>query len=511
MDNLVGTRATTLRQLLKTKTVSAREIVAAHFDHIKRHEPAIDAFVCLTEELAQRQAAAVDEKVARGETLPPLAGVPVAIKDNMCVPGYKTTCASKILHNFVPDYQSTAVGRLFDAGAICLGKTNMDEFAMGSSTENSSLKPTRNPWNTNFVPGGSSGGSAAAVAAAFTTIALGSDTGGSIRQPASFCGVLGMKPTYGLVSRFGLVAFASSLDQIGPFARSVEDLALTLTAIAGHDPQDSTSLEYFFDDKGAKTQIKNGEVDFAKDLTLASAEDLVRGLRIGIIKELVGEGIDEDVRILIETAAKSFVKLGAQVDEVSIPQAVNALPTYYVLCTAEASANLARFDGVRYGYRNEAAQDILSMYYASRQEGFGAEVKRRIMLGTFVLSTGYYDAYYKKAQSVRQLLKQDFDRIFQNYDLVLSPTAPTTAFQFNEKTADPLAMYLSDIASIPVNLAGLPGLSIPCGFGSKNMPVGLQIIGKPLADAKVLRAASAYEQTNAFPTGKSPLLSASIN
>ena len=506
MQNLVGKGIKELHKLLETKQVSAKEILRAHQEHTKRHEKEAGAFVCFTDELADKQAEAIDEKVARGESLPPLAGIPVAVKDNMCVIGYPTTAGSQILKRFVPPYESTAVRRLFDAGAVCIGKTNLDEFAMGSSTENSSIQLTRNPWNLKHVPGGSSGGSSAAVAAGFTTIALGSDTGGSIRQPASFCGVVGIKPTYGLVSRFGLIAYASSLDQIGPFGRSVEDTALTLTAIAGHDRRDSTSLKYYLDENGNETKTANGSVDFAKDLTEHSPEQLIGKMRIGIIKELIGEGIDEDVRKQILDAAKTFEKLGAVVEEVSIPNAKHALAVYYILATAEASANLARFDGVRYGHRNQDAQDLLSMYFASRQEGFGSEVKRRIMLGTYVLSSGYYDAYYKKAQAVRRLLKEDFDKIFAKYDLVLSPTAPSVAFEFDEKTDDPLAMYLSDIASIPVNLAGLPAISVPCGFGNKDMPVGLQILGKPLADAKVLRAACAFEKATEFHNRQSALM-----
>ncbi len=507
MQNLVGKGIKELHKLLETKQVSAKEILRAHQQQVKRHEKEVGAFVCMTDELADSQADAVDALIAKGEKLPLLAGIPVAVKDNMCVSGYPTTAGSQILAGFVPPYESTAVRRLFDAGAICLGKTNLDEFAMGSSTENSSIQKTRNPWNLKHVPGGSSGGSSAAVAAGFTTVALGSDTGGSIRQPASFCGVVGIKPTYGLVSRFGLVAYASSLDQIGPFGRSVEDTAITLTAIAGHDRRDSTSLKYYLDAQGNETDTANGSIDFDKGLSESAPEQLVGKMRIGIIKELIGAGIDEDVRSRILDAAKTFEKLGATVEEISIPTAKHALPVYYILATAEASANLARFDGVRYGHRNQKAQDLLSMYLTSRQEGFGDEVKRRIMLGTYVLSSGYYDAYYKKAQAVRRLLKNDFDNIFATYDLLLSPTAPSVAFEFGEKTEDPLAMYLGDIASIPVNLAGLPGISLPCGFGNKNMPVGLQIIGNSLDDMKVLRAACAYEKSTEFHKNQPALIS----
>jgi len=501
MNELIGRRIRDLHELLSKKKASACEVLDAHRAHIKKNDDGhIDAFVCLTEALAVKQAQAIDEKIARGEQLPLLAGVPVAIKDNMCVPGYPTTCASKILAGFIPPYINTAVARLFEQGAVCVGKTNLDEFAMGSSTENSSIKRTRNPWNTQYVPGGSSGGSAAAVAARFAVAGLGSDTGGSIRQPASFCGVVGMKPTYGVVSRFGLVAFASSLDQIGPFAGCVEDTAIMLSAIAGHDRRDSTSLSDL-------SELLAGEktLDFAAGLADASPAELVKGKRIGIIKELTGEGIEPDVQAAIAAAAEAYVKLGAIVEEVSIPTVKHALPVYYILATAEASANLARFDGVRYGYRAEA-DDILTMYMKTRQEGFGPEVKRRIMLGTYALSSGYYDAYYKKAQQVRRLLTQDFERIFETFDCVICPTAPSTPFKIDEKTGDPLTMYLSDIATIPANLAGLPGISVPCGFGKNELPIGLQILGKPLSDARILRIACAYERATDFSTKQAPIL-----
>lgn len=504
MMNLVGKRVQELRSLLVKKEVSSLEILSAHLEHIEKNDSKVQAFNCLTIDLAKKQARKVDEMIAKGEPLPPLAGIPVAVKDNMCVPGYPTTCSSKILENFQPPYQSTAVTRLFDAGAVCLGKTNMDEFAMGSSTENSAFKRTFNPWNSKHVPGGSSGGSAAAVAAGFSVIALGSDTGGSIRQPAAFCGCVGMKPTYGVVSRFGLVAFASSLDQIGPLGRSVEDAAITLSAIAGHDRRDSTSLARIAADDDINAA---GHVDFAAGLASSSPEELVKGLRIGIIKELIGEGIDEDVKRAVLAAAELYKKLGAHVEEVSIPTSKHALAVYYIVATAEASANLARFDGVRYGYRNQAADDILSMYMTTRQEGFGAEVKRRIMLGTYALSTGYYDAYYKKAQQVRRLIKQDFDTIFGVVDLVICPTAPSVAFQFDEKTDDPLTMYLSDIATIPANLAGLPGISIPGGF-DEGLPIGIQLLGKPLSDKRLIQAAAAFEKQTEFSQTYSPVLGA---
>ncbi len=399
--SLTGKSVSEIRKLLQAKDVSAKEILQSHFDHIEKSEENIAAFTCLTKELAFAQAQSIDKLITRGENLPALAGVPVALKDNLCLPDYPTTCSSKILENFVPFYYSTAVKKLFDSGAICLGKTNLDEFAMGSSTENSAFKLTRNPWNTKCVPGGSSGGSCAAVAAGFAPIALGSDTGGSVRQPASVCGIVGMKPTYGLVSRFGLVAFASSLDQIGPIAQSVEDAARTLAVIAGHDPKDSTSLS----DK----DINLSQFDALLG-TLNESRALAK-VKIGVIEELTGEGNEPEVKRAIEEACKTFVALGAQVDYVSLPRAKNALAVYYILATAEASSNLARFDGVKYGYRDETSKDILNMYNSSRQTGFGAEVKRRIMLGTYVLSSGYYDAYYKKAQQVRRLLAQDFQKL----------------------------------------------------------------------------------------------------
>lgn len=509
MQALIGKSISEIQQLLRQKQVSAAEILEAHWQHIHAHEKEIDAFLCLTPELAKKQAAAIDDKIARGDPLPRLAGVPVAIKDALCVAGYATTCGSKILQGFIPSYQSTAATRLFEAGAICIGKTNMDEFGMGSSTENSAFKRTRNPWNVKHVPGGSSGGSAAAVAAGFAGMALGEDTGGSVRQPASFCGIVGMKPTYGLISRFGVIAFASSLDQVGAFARGVEDTASLLTAIAGYDPQDATSIEFIVDPKN-QGETKNGTYDFTDGLAASSPQELAGKLKIGIVKELLGEGVDAEVSQAISAAGKIFAGLGATVDEVSIPTAKSALPVYYIIATAEASANLARFDGVKYGYRDMSAKDIFSMYVSSRQEGFGPEVKRRIMLGTYVLTSGYYDAYYKKAQQVRRLLKQDFDKVFAKYDLLLLPTAPTAAFQFDEKTTDPISMYLADIATIPISLAGLPGISVPCGFTSSNLPLGLQIVGNTLADAVVLRAARAFEKVTTFHQTLSPLLSKAV-
>ncbi|HEY9784982.1 MAG TPA: Asp-tRNA(Asn)/Glu-tRNA(Gln) amidotransferase subunit GatA [Candidatus Obscuribacterales bacterium] len=503
MTELVGLSISEVRKLLSAKSASAAEIVEAHLAHMRKTEPEVHAFNCLTEDLAFAQAKKIDEVVAQGGELPAMAGVVAALKDNICVSGYPTTCSSRILENFVPPFQATAASRLFESGAICLGKTNMDEFAMGSSTENSAFKRTRNPWNLGTVPGGSSGGSTAAVASHMTMVALGSDTGGSIRQPASFCGVVGIKPTYGMVSRFGLVAFASSLDQIGALARSVEDAAITLSAIAGHDAHDSTSIADPF----------NGQdPHFEKAFWRASPDRLVGGLRVGLIKELIGEGIAPDVRDATKAAARVFEELGAKIEEVSLPNVKYALPVYYIIATAEASANLARYDGVRYGLRSSgtdggdaAERSILPMYMATRREGFGPEVKRRIMLGTYALSSGYYDAYYKKAQQVRHLLKNDFDKVFASCDLVISPTSPTVAFQFDEKTGDPLTMYLSDIATIPANLAGLPGISIPCGFSKDGMPIGLQILGNALADGLVLKSAYAFEQATEFHKKRPPL------
>lgn len=503
MNEIIGRQIGELRASLERKQLSATEILIAHQEQIARHESEIGAFLCRTDELAHQQARRIDERIAAGEELPPLAGVPIVLKDNLCLPGFPTTCASKILKNFVPPYYSTAVSRLLDAGAVCLGKTNMDEFAMGSSTENSSVMQTRNPWNRNYVPGGSSGGSAAAVCAGFAVAGLGSDTGGSIRQPASFCGVVGMKPTYGVVSRFGLVAFASSLDQIGPLARSVEDAGRVLKVIAGHDPNDSTSVS------GDALLASGLDNRFIETLN-QDPQQLLRGKRLGLIKELIGPGIDPDVQEEILSAAKLLSQLGADVDEVSIPNARHCLAVYYLIATAEASSNLARYDGVRYGHRTQA-DDLLSMYRATRRDGFGAEVKLRIMLGTYALSSGYYDAYYKKAQQVRRLLKQDFDRIFERCDALICPTSPSVAFQIGEKSNDPLSMYMSDIATIPANLAGLPAVSVPCGSGRNGLPVGLQIIGQSLSDANVLRIAAAFEKSNKSKLKYAPLLEREVS
>ncbi|MCG9891424.1 MAG: Asp-tRNA(Asn)/Glu-tRNA(Gln) amidotransferase subunit GatA [Thermosynechococcaceae cyanobacterium MS004] len=465
-----------LHQQLVRKERTATEITQAALERIHQLEPKLRSFLAVTADQALAQAQRVDDQLASGEEIGLLAGIPIGIKDNLCTKGIRTTCGSHILENFVPPYESTVTHKLAEAGAVMVGKTNLDEFAMGSSTENSAYQVTANPWDITRVPGGSSGGSAAAVAADECVVALGSDTGGSIRQPASFCGIVGLKPTYGLVSRFGLVAYASSLDQIGPFGRTVEDAAILLGAIAGYDSKDSTSL---------KVPIP--------DYTQSLIPDL-KGKRIGIITETFGEGLDSVVADAVYQAIEQFKALGAEVQEISCPRFRYGLPTYYVIAPSEASANLARYDGVKYGFRSEEADSLLSMYTQTRAKGFGAEVKRRIMIGTYALSAGYYDAYYLKAQKVRTLIKQDFEAAFQSVDVLVSPTAPTTAFKAGEKTADPLSMYLSDLMTIPVNLAGLPGLSLPCGFDAQGLPIGLQIIGNVLREDQVFQVAYAYEQ-----------------
>jgi aspartyl-tRNA(Asn)/glutamyl-tRNA(Gln) amidotransferase subunit A len=465
-----------LHQQLVSKERSATEITQLALATIQQLEPKLHSFLTVTADHALAQAAQVDTQIAAGEEIGLLAGIPIGIKDNLCTQGIVTTCGSKILEGFVPPYESTVTGKLAQIGAVMVGKTNLDEFAMGSSTENSAYQVTANPWDLARVPGGSSGGSAAAVSAGECVVALGSDTGGSIRQPASFCGVVGLKPTYGLVSRYGLVAYASSLDQIGPFATSVEDAAILLGAIAGHDPQDSTSLD---------VQIP--------DYTQSLIPDL-KGKKIGIIQETFGEGLDPIVAQTVQQAIQQLKDLGAEIQEISCPRFRYGLPTYYIIAPSEASANLARYDGVKYGLRAKDADNLLSMYAKTRAEGFGAEVKRRIMIGTYVLSAGYYDAYYLKAQKVRTLIKQDFEAAFEQVDVLVSPTCPTTAFKAGEKTADPLSMYLSDLMTIPVNLAGLPGLSLPCGFDPQGLPIGLQMIGNVLREDQLFQAAYAYEQ-----------------
>lgn len=465
----------TLHTQLVSKECSAIEITQATLDRITAMNPKLGSFLEVTSDQALAQARDVDDRIAAGEAIGTLAGIPIAIKDNICTQGVTTTCGSRILGNFVPPYNGTVVNKLAAAGAIMVGKTNLDEFAMGSSTETSAFQVTANPWDLERVPGGSSGGSAVAVAAQLCPLALGSDTGGSIRQPAAFCGVVGLKPTYGLVSRYGLVAFASSLDQIGPFARSVEDAAILLGAIAGYDSKDATSLSVTIPDY---TQSLQGGL---------------RGWKVGVIRETLGEGLDAAVGSIFQQAVQQLLDLGAEVREISCPRFRYGLPAYYIIAPSEASANLARYDGVKYGRRAEG-ETLMEMYLRTRSEGFGPEVKRRIMLGTYALSAGYYDAYYLKAQKVRTLIKQDFEEAFEQVDVLVCPTTPTTAFKGGEKTADPLSMYVSDLTTIPVNLAGLPGLSLPCGFDAQGLPVGLQIIGQVLREDQVLRVAYTYEQ-----------------
>jgi aspartyl-tRNA(Asn)/glutamyl-tRNA(Gln) amidotransferase subunit A len=460
------------REHLRARAVSAVELTEAFLTRIERVEPAVRAFLTVTAERARAQARAADARRAAGEEAP-LLGLPLALKDVLCTAGVPTTCGSRILAGFVPPYDATAVARLAAAGAVFLGKTNMDEFAMGSSTENSAFFPTRNPWDLARVPGGSSGGSAACVAALEAPASLGTDTGGSIRQPAALCGVVGLKPTYGRVSRYGLVAFASSLDQIGPFARTAADCALLLAVIAGADPCDSTAL-----------------ADPVPDY-LAELQGDLRGLRVGVPREYFGSGLEPGVEAAVRAALATLAELGAAVDEVSLPHTEYGVAAYYLIAPAEASANLARYDGVKYGY-SVSAPTLLDSYFRTRAEGFGPEVKRRIMLGTYALSAGYYDAYYLKAQKVRTLIKGDFDRAFERFDVLATPTSPTVAFRLGERLSDPLAMYLSDVCTIPVNLAGLPGLSVPCGFVD-GLPVGLQLIGPPLSEGLLLRVAQRYQ------------------
>jgi len=462
--------------LIKKKKVTAFEVIQDIYNQIDKFDNIIKAFLILNRKEAFQQAKEIDVKVKNGEELPLLAGVAVAIKDIITTKGLETTCGSKILEGFIPPYNATVINKLKEAGAIIIGKTNMDEFAMGSSTENSAFGPTRNPWDLERVPGGSSGGSAAAVAADEAFAALGTDTGGSVRQPASFCGMVGLKPTYGRVSRYGLIAFASSLDQIGPITKDVTDCAMITKVISGHDTMDSTSA--------------NLEVpDYLK-----SCQEGIEGLKIGVPKEYFIAGVDQEVKDAIDKALKLFEKLGAKIEEVSLPHTEYSLPTYYLIATAEASSNLARYDGVQYGYRTEDYEDLSSMYKKTRSEGFGNEVKRRIMLGTYALSSGYYDAYYLKAQKVRTLIKEDFDKAFEKYDILITPTSPTPAFKLNEKVADPLTMYLSDIYTIPINLAGIPAISLNCGYSKNNLPIGLQIIGKPFDEETIILAAYNFEQ-----------------
>src|SRR5512146_2819310 len=464
--------------VLERKT-TAVALAESFYKKIDNEDPKIGAYLTLTRDRALQKAAQIDAIADKGDPLPPLAGVPIAIKDVMTIRGVRTTAGSRILDNFVAPYDCTAVARLEAAGAVLLGKTNCDEFAMGSSNENSAYGPVRNPRDTSRVPGGSSGGSAAAVAAGTAVAALGSDTGGSIRQPASFCGVVGLMPTYGRVSRYGLIAFASSLDHIGPLTKTVKDAALLLRIIAGRDPMDSTSAEV-------------PVPDYAQEIGRP-----VKGLRVGVPREYFGEGLDADVRSAVEAAIQTLAqKCGCEVVPISMPHTEYAIPTYYVIATAEASSNLARYDGVRYGFRAPESRTLAEMYRRTRDTGFGAEVKRRIMLGTYALSAGYYDAYYLKAQKVRTLLARDFDQAFQQVDAIVTPTAPTVAFKLGEKVADPLAMYLNDVYTVTADLAGVPGISVPCGESRDGLPIGLQILGRHLDESALIRLAHAYEHAS---------------
>lgn len=466
-----------LHRQLTQKDRSAVEITQDYLQRIRALEPVLHSFLTVTEEQAIAQAKRIDQQIAAGEDLELLGGIPIGLKDNLCTQGIRTTCASKVLENFIPPYESTVTQRLIDAGAICIGKTNLDEFAMGSSTENSAYQVTGNPWNPDYVPGGSSGGSAAAVAAAQCPVALGSDTGGSIRQPAAFCGIVGMKPTYGLVSRYGLVAFASSLDQIGPLTSTVEDAAILLQAIAGHDVKDSTSLTVNIP-------------DYTETLQPGLS---CKGRKIGIIQETFGEGLNPAVEQAVQAAIAQFKDLGAEVKTISCPRFRYGVSAYYIIAPSEASSNLARYDGVKYGARSHDS-NLMSMYTKTRAAGFGKEVKRRIMIGTYALSAGYYDAYYLKAQKVRTLIKQDFEAAFEEVDALVCPTTPTPSFAAGEKADDPLSLYLLDLMTIPANLAGLPGISIPCGFDDAGLPIGVQLIGNVLQEQTLFELAYAYEQ-----------------
>lgn len=473
-----------LRQMLEERKITSEELTKQYFDRIKNVDDKINSYITICEEEAINKAKEIDQKYRKGEKLGPLAGIPIAIKDNICTKDIKTTCASKMLENFVPPYDATVIEKLKKEDAIIIGKTNMDEFAMGGSTERSFFKATKNPWNLNKVPGGSSGGSAACVSSDLAPIALGSDTGGSVRQPASFCGIVGLKPTYGRISRYGLVAFASSLDQVGILSKDVTDSAIMLNVLSGKDEHDTTS---------ANVSVP----DYTKDMV-----NDVKGLKIGLPKEYIGEGVSEDVRKAILEAAEKFRSLGAIVEECSIPFAEHMLPTYYIISCAEASSNLGRFDGIRYGYRTSNYTSLKELYKNTRSEGFGQEVKRRILLGTYVLSSGYYDAYYKKAQKARTLLINKFKELFNTYDVVLTPVAPDTAFEIGSKTNDPVKMYLVDICTVPINVAGVPAISLPCGFDSNNMPIGMQLIGKHFDEETLLKVAYTYEQNTNWHTMK---------
>jgi len=486
MNDLYRLTVSQAHHLLKEREISSVELTKANLRRLAEVEDKVHACVTIDENTAIRQAEEADKAISDGE-IKPLMGIPALIKDNMCTKGLRTTCSSKMLENFIPPYNATVIEKLMANKAVVLGKTNMDEFAMGSSTENSAFYPTRNPWNLDCVPGGSSGGSCVSVAADETIYALGSDTGGSIRQPAGFCGVVGLKPTYGRVSRFGLVAFASSLDQIGPVTKSVADCALVMNSIAGHDPKDSTSVPYP-----------------VPDYTRALVSD-IKNMRIGVPQEYFVEGMQEDVRLNVQAAISKLEELGAKIDwDVSLPHTKYALAAYYILAPSEASANLARYDGVKYGFSYQDTSNMWEAMEKTRQFGFGTEVKRRIMLGTYALSAGYYDAYYLKAQKVRTLIRQEFDHAFEKYDALVTPTSPTVAFKIGEKADDPMQMYLSDVCTLPINIAGVPAISIPAGFAN-GLPVGMQIIGKPFAEETILNIAFAYEQAVDWHKKKSPV------
>ena len=475
----------TVHELIEKKKageLTSEEIVKAYTKRIEEKEKDVDAFITITTEEALKTAKEKDKEGLKGD----LDGIPIGIKDNINVKGTRTTCASKMLENFVSPYDATVTEKLNEAGLISLGKMNMDEFAMGSSTENSAMKVTHNPWNLNTVPGGSSGGSAAAVAANEVPWALGSDTGGSIREPASFCGIVGLKPTYGLVSRYGLVAFASSLDQIGPLTKDVEDAAILLNVIAGHDEKDSTSYD-------------REKVDYTKAL-----KNDVKGLKIGVPKEFYAEGLNEEVKVALENAIEEYKKLGAIVEDCSVDVAKYSLATYYIIACAEASSNLGRFDGIRYGYRTKNYETLGELFKNSRSEGFGPEVKRRIILGTYVLSSGYYDAYYKKAQQVRTFVSQEFDKAFSKYDVLLAPVVPYPAFEINSKVDNPLEMYLADVCTVPINIASIPAISLPCGVTSKGLPIGMQLIGPRFSEETLLNAAYTFEQKIKFRENYKP-------
>ena len=476
-----------LQEKIAKKELTVEEITRAYADRIKEKEDDVQAFVTVLSEEAIENAKKIDEQIKNGEISNlNLAGIPIGIKDNICIKGTKTTCSSKMLENFVAPYNATVIEKIDNEKMTYLGKLNMDEFAMGASTEYSAFKKTRNPWNLNTVPGGSSGGSAAAVAANMVPWALGSDTGGSIRQPASLCGVVGLKPTYGLVSRYGIVAFASSLDQIGPITKDVKDAAMLLNVIAGHDEKDTTSA-------------KNEKLDYTKCLT-----NDVKGLKIGVPKEFFAEGINPEVKEKLEQAIERYKQLGAEIEEFSLDIAKYSLAAYYIIACAEASSNLGRFDGIRYGYRTPNFESLNDIFVNSRSEGFGDEVKRRIILGTYVLSSGYYDAYYKKAQQVRTLVKNEFDKAFDKYDVILTPTSPTVAYEIGTKSNNPLEMYLADICTVSVNIAGLPGISVPCGVDKNGMPIGMQLIGNKFAESTILNAAYTFEQSLKFRENYKP-------